>query len=118
GREVMAAAAQHLTPVTMELGGKCPAIVAADADVEVAARRLVWGKFMNAGQTCAAPDYVLVEEPVENVLLGAMLRAVHDFYGDDPRHSPDYGRIVNTVHHDRLTALLDAGGYDATVTGG
>ncbi len=115
---VMAAAARHLTPVTLELGGKCPAIVAADADVEVAARRLAWGKFMNAGQTCVAPDYVLVEEAVEDELLGALLRAVHDFYGDEPSHSPDFARIVNAANHDRLTALLDGGGYDATVTGG
>jgi aldehyde dehydrogenase (NAD+) len=115
---VMRAAAEHLTPVTLELGGKSPVIVAADADVDVAARRIVWGKFVNAGQTCVAPDYVLVDERIEDALLGAMLRAVHDFYGDDPSHSPDYARIVNEHHHDRLTALLDAGGYDATVTGG
>jgi aldehyde dehydrogenase (NAD+) len=117
-RVVMRAAAEHLTPVTLELGGKSPVIVAADADIDAAARRIVWGKFVNAGQTCVAPDYVLVDQRIEDQLLGAMLRAVHDFYGDDPSHSPDYARVVNERHHDRLTALLDAGGYDATVTGG
>ncbi|MCU1400862.1 MAG: NAD-dependent aldehyde dehydrogenase [Acidimicrobiales bacterium] len=118
GRIVMTAAAQHLTPVTLELGGKSPAIVAADADIEVAARRIAWGKFLNAGQTCVAPDYVLVDATVEDAFMGAMLRAVHDFYGDDPVASADYGRIVNTRHWDRLTALLDDGGYESTICGG
>ena len=114
----MRAAAEHLTPVTLELGGKSPAIVAADADVDVAARRIAWGRFTNAGQTCVAPDYVLVAAAVEDQFLGAVLRAVHDFYGENPTASPDYGRIVNDRHFDRLTGLLDAGGYEAVVTGG
>ena len=118
GRIVMAAAAKHLTPVTLELGGKSPAIVAADADLDVIARRITWAKFLNAGQTCVAPDYVLVDATVEDAFMGAMLRAVHDFYGDDPKSSPDFGRIVNTKHWDRLTGLLDAGGYDSTICGG
>ncbi len=118
GRVVMAAAARHLTPVTLELGGKSPAIVTSDADIEVAARRIAWGKFVNAGQTCVAPDYVLVDASVEDALMGALLRAVHDFYGDDPQHSSDYGRIINERHWDRLTGLLDAGGFDSTVCGG
>src|SRR6056297_2621515 len=118
GRIVMRAAAEHLTPVTLELGGKSPAIVAADANIEVAARRIAWAKFLNAGQTCVAPDYVLVEESVEDELLTALAAAVTKFYGDDPRQSSDYARIVNERHHDRLTALLDAGGFEATVTGG
>ncbi len=118
GRIVMRAAAEHLTPVTLELGGKSPAIVAADADIEVAARRIAWAKFLNAGQTCVAPDYVLVEESVEDDLLTALAAAVTRFYGDDPRQSSDYARIVNERHHDRLTGLLDAGGFEATVTGG
>ena len=117
-RIVLEAAAVHLTPVTLELGGKSPAIVLADADIDVAARRIAWGKFVNAGQTCIAPDYVLVEAAAEDRFLGALLRAVHDFYGDDPADSHDYGRIVNEHHHDRLTALLDAGGFEAVVTGG
>ena len=115
---VMRAAAEHLTPVTLELGGKSPAIVAADADIEVAARRITWGRFTNAGQTCVAPDYVLVARSVEDQLLGAVLRSVHDFYGENPKTSADYGRIVNDRHFERLTGLLDAGGYDAVVTGG
>jgi aldehyde dehydrogenase (NAD+) len=118
GRVVMTAAARHLTPVTLELGGKSPVIVAADADVDVAARRIAWGKFLNAGQTCVAPDYVLVDRSVEDRLLGGLLRAVHDFYGDDPEASPDYCRIISERHWDRLRTLLDAGGYEATVTGG
>jgi aldehyde dehydrogenase (NAD+) len=117
-RIVMRAAAEQLTPVTLELGGKSPAIVAADADVDVAARRIAWGRFTNAGQTCVAPDYVLVAQAVEDRFLGAVLRAVHDFYGENPRTSPDYGRIVNDRHFDRLTRLLDDGGYEAVVAGG
>jgi aldehyde dehydrogenase (NAD+) len=117
-RVVMHAAAEHLTPVTLELGGKSPAIVAADADIDVAARRITWGRFTNAGQTCVAPDYVLVVRAVEDRFLGAVLRSVHDFYGENPKTSADYGRIVNEQHFDRLTRLLDGGGYDAVVTGG
>jgi aldehyde dehydrogenase (NAD+) len=117
-RIVMRAAAEHLTPVTLELGGKSPAIVAADADIDVAARRITWGRFTNAGQTCVAPDYVLVARSIEDQFLGAVLRSVHDFYGENPKTSPDYGRIVNDRHFDRLTRLLDAGGYEAVVTGG
>jgi aldehyde dehydrogenase (NAD+) len=115
---VLRAAAEHLTPVTLELGGKSPAIVAADADVDVAAHRITWGRFTNAGQTCVAPDYVLVHRDVEDELLGGILRVVHDFYGDDPRSSADYGRIVDERHFDRLTELIAAGGYEAVVTGG
>ncbi len=118
GRIVMAAAARHLTPVTLELGGKSPTIVAADANLAVAARRIAWGKFLNAGQTCVAPDYVLVEESAEAEFLEALRAAITEFYGDDPSSSPDYARIVNERHHDRLTALIDAGGYDVTVAGG
>ena len=109
GRIVMRAAAEHLTPVTLELGGKSPAIVADDADIEVAARRLVWGKFTNAGQTCIAPDYLLVDRSVRDRLLEALASTITDFYGDDPRHSDDYGRIVNAGHHDRLAEMLRDG---------
>jgi len=115
---VMRAAAEHLTPVTLELGGKSPAIVAADVDIDVAARRIAWGRFTNAGQTCIAPDYVLVAAEVEDRFLGALLRAVHDFYGENPKASPDYGRIINERHYDRLSGLLEAGGFEAVITGG
>lgn len=109
GRAVMAAAARHLTPVTLELGGKCPCIVCADAPLEVTARRIAWGKFMNAGQTCVAPDFVLVESPLHQPLVGALQEAVREFYGDDPQQSPHYGRIVNRRHFERLSDLLGAG---------
>jgi len=114
-RVVMEAAARHLTPVTLELGGKSPCIVDDDVDLDVAARRICWGKFMNAGQTCIAPDYVLVHESREQALLDAMKEAVAEFYGDDPRHTPDYGRIIDERHHARLSALLSSG---EVVTGG
>ncbi len=109
GRAVMSAAARHLTPVTLELGGKCPCIVAADAPIEMTARRIVWGKFMNAGQTCVAPDHLWVDKRVAPVLLDALRKAIHDFYGVDPQRSPDYGRIITRRHFDRLHALLADG---------
>jgi aldehyde dehydrogenase (NAD+) len=103
---VMAAAAKNLTPVTLELGGKSPCIVDRGVDIEVSARRIAWGKFMNAGQTCIAPDYILAHEDVEPELVAALERTVKEFYGDSPRTSPDYARVVNRRHHQRLTALL------------
>jgi aldehyde dehydrogenase (NAD+) len=115
GRIVMAAAAKDLTPVTLELGGKSPCIVLADADIAVAARRIVWGKFLNAGQTCVAPDYVLVERAREADLLAALKAAVADFYGADPAASDDFARIVNDRHFTRLAPLLADG---EAVTGG
>jgi len=108
-REVMAAAARHLTPVTLELGGKSPCIIDRDADLELAARRICWGKFMNAGQTCIAPDYVLVHQEREAGLIEALRRTLREFYGDDPARSPDYARIPNVRHHRRLAALLKDG---------
>lgn len=110
GRIVMQAAAEHLTPVTLELGGKSPAIVDASADVEVAARRIAWGKFLNAGQTCIAPDHVLVHADVHDELVTRLVEAVRSFYGADPRTSPDFARIVNQRHHARLVGLLDGSG--------
>src|SRR5512137_1128005 len=106
GRVVMAAAAAHLTPVTLELGGKCPCLVCADAPLDITARRIVWGKFMNAGQTCVAPDFILVDQRVRDGLVEAMKRAVREFYGEDPQKSPDYGRIMNRKQLDRLTSYL------------
>jgi aldehyde dehydrogenase (NAD+) len=108
-RHVMEAAAKHLTPITLELGGKSPCIVDKDVDLMVAARRIAWGKFLNAGQTCVAPDYVLVHESRERDLIDALKKAVHEFYGDDPKRTPDYGRIVNERHHRRLAVLLKDG---------
>lgn len=115
GRVVMKAAAEHLTPVTLELGGKSPAIVCADARLDVAARRIAWGKFVNAGQTCIAPDYVLVEASVHDRFVDALVTEIGRFYGAEPRTSPDYARIVNDRHLARLEKLLGAG---TVVTGG
>ncbi len=109
GRIVMAAAAKHLTPVTLELGGKSPCLVLPDADLEVAARRIAWGKFTNAGQTCIAPDYLLTDAETETQLLPLLQEAVRDMYGDDPLQSPSYGRIVNARHFERLSRLLGSG---------
>ncbi|KPK51232.1 MAG: aldehyde dehydrogenase [Myxococcales bacterium SG8_38_1] len=106
-RIVMEAASKHLTPVTLELGGKSPAVVDETADLDSAAKRIVYGKFFNAGQTCVAPDYVLVHEAVHDALLNRMVSAVREFYGDDPRESPDFARIINRRHHARLARLLD-----------
>ena len=117
GRVVMTAAAAHLTPVTLELGGKSPAIVAADADLAVAARRIAWGKFLNAGQTCIAPDYVLADESIRDRLVDSIGQAIESFYGRDPRATRDFGRIVNERHHDRLTALLSGAGGVVAVGG-
>ncbi len=108
GRTVMEAAARHVTPVTLELGGKSPAIVDADADIDISARRVAWGKFLNAGQTCVAPDYVLVHERVERTFVDALARTLRSFYGDDPKRSRDYARIVNDRHFERLSGLLAA----------
>jgi aldehyde dehydrogenase (NAD+) len=110
GRVVMETAAKHLTPVTLELGGKSPCIVDRSANLRVAARRIVWGKTMNAGQVCIAPDYVLVDESVEAELLAHMAAAIKEFYGEDPSESPDLARIVNQRHFQRLMRLIDGGG--------
>jgi aldehyde dehydrogenase (NAD+) len=104
---VLEAAAEHLTPVTLELGGKSPCIVDRSTDLGVAARRIAWGKFLNAGQTCVAPDYVLVHESREAELIDGLTGAVHDFYGPDPKSSPHFARIPNARHHRRLAALLE-----------
>ncbi len=108
-RIIYAAAAKHLTPVTLELGGKSPCVVDRNVDLDVVARRITWGKFYNAGQTCVAPDYLLVHESVRDALLDKIRSTVRDFYGDNPQKSPDYGRIVNARHHQRLSKLLNSG---------
>ena len=109
GRIVMAAAAKNLTPVTLELGGKSPVIVDDSANIEVAARRVAWGKWLNSGQTCVAPDYVLVDRKVESRFIDALRAAITGFYGDNPQTSDSYGRIVSTRHFDRLTSMLGDG---------
>ncbi|MEU1320523.1 aldehyde dehydrogenase family protein [Streptomyces tibetensis] len=115
GRIVMRAAAEHLTPVTLELGGKSPVFVDRDTDLDVVADRLARGKFINAGQTCVAPDYVLTTQETATALETALVRAVDALYGGDPAASPEYGRIINERHFDRLSALLGSG---RVVTGG
>ncbi len=109
GRKVMAAAAAQLTPVTLELGGKSPCLVERNADIDVAARRIVWGKFLNAGQTCVAPDYVLVDQRISGALIQACVKAVQTFFGADPQTSVDYSRIINDAHFSRLLSYLNNG---------
>jgi aldehyde dehydrogenase (NAD+) len=109
GRMVMAAAAQHLTPVTLELGGKSPCIVDSDIHLDHAAKRIAWGKLINAGQTCIAPDYLLVQQHIKTDLVQRIQHYIQEFYGEDPAQSPDYGRIIHRRHFDRLTAFLDQG---------
>ncbi len=104
---VMRAAAENLTPVVLELGGKCPAIVDRDVNPVTAGRRIAWGRFMNAGQTCVAPDYVLVDADIEEPLIEAMVAAVEEFFGPRPAESDDYGRIINGRHVERLADLLN-----------
>jgi len=117
GKIVMRAAAEHLTPVTLELGGKSPTIVDKDVDLGAAARRIIWGKCTNAGQTCIAPDYVLVHKDIKKALLEAFQKALTDFYGSDVKSSPDYGRIINRRHFQRLIGLLETE-KDKVVVGG
>ena len=109
GRVVMEAAAKHLTPVALELGGKSPCVVAADADLKIAAERIVWGKFLNAGQTCVAPDYVLVERTRHDAFIDALRATIARFFGPDPKTSPDFARIVSEQHAERLAGYLDGG---------
>lgn len=109
GKIVMQAAAQNLTPVTLELGGKSPCIVEKDIQIEYAARRIVWGKFLNAGQTCVAPDYLLVNRQIKEALLAQLQQVISEFYGPDPRDCSDYARIINEPHFRRLEALLSDG---------
>lgn len=106
GRKVMAAAAQNLTPVVLELGGKSPCIVDETADLPVAAARIIWGKCLNSGQTCVAPDYVLVARSRKDALIQEMQKAICRFYGEDPCENSAYPRIVNERHFDRLAAML------------
>jgi acyl-CoA reductase-like NAD-dependent aldehyde dehydrogenase len=109
GKIVMRAAAEHLTPVTLELGGKNPCIVDNDIDLGKAARRITWGKFLNSGQTCVAPDYLLVRKEVKEKLVGKIEEQLTEFYGDDIKDSKDYARIINEKHFSRLSEYLKEG---------
>ncbi|XP_078278167.1 aldehyde dehydrogenase family 3 member A2-like isoform X2 [Rhinoraja longicauda] len=106
GRIVMEAAAKHLTPVTLELGGKSPCYVDTDCDLDVACRRIAWGRYTNCGQTCIAPDYILCNKNIQDEMVKKIVTAITEFYGSDPQKSPDYGRIVNQRHFQRIMSLL------------
>jgi len=109
GKIVMEAAAKNLTPVTLELGGKSPCIIDTDINIEYTARRIVWGKFLNAGQTCIAPDYLLVNQTIKKPLLNNIKKCLQEFYGNDPETSPDFARIINQKQFNRLVELLKNG---------
>jgi aldehyde dehydrogenase (NAD+) len=109
-RIVMRAAAEHLTPVTLELGGKSPAIVDSTANLDLTAERIIASKCLNDGQVCIAPDYILVEQSVKDKLVDKLQKTLVKFYGEDPQKSPDLGRIVNKNHFSRVKRLLDSAG--------
>lgn len=109
GKIIYQSAAKKLTPVTLELGGKSPCVVEADADIKVAAKRIAFPKFSNAGQMCVAPDYVLVHKSQKNALIKALIKSIQQFFGDKPEDSNDYGRIINQKQFDRLTEYLKEG---------
>uniref|UniRef100_A0A3P8UWL4 Aldehyde dehydrogenase n=1 Tax=Cynoglossus semilaevis TaxID=244447 RepID=A0A3P8UWL4_CYNSE len=115
GKLVMEAAAQHLTPVTLELGGKSPCYIDKDCEIRVACRRITWGKFVNCGQTCIAPDYILCEPSIQSQVVDCIRLTLLEFYGADPKCSPDYGRIINQRHFNRIMSLME--GYTPVVGG-
>lgn len=115
GRMVMEKAAKYLTPVTLELGGKSPCIVMADADMALAAKRIAWGKFFNSGQTCIAPDYILIEEKAKAAFFAETEKAIEKLYGANPETSPDFARIINDKHWKRIEQFLHKG---KIITGG
>lgn len=106
GRYVMEKAAKHLTPITLELGGKSPCIVDETADISISARRIAWGKFLNAGQTCVAPDYLLIHESVKDDLIEKLKKSIEAFYGKTPHKNEVYPKIINEKHFDRLKRLM------------
>ena len=107
GKQVMEKASAHLTPVTLELGGKSPCIVDHTANIPLTARRLVFGKYLNCGQTCVAPDYVLVEKSVKEKLLTCIKEEIRRMFGEHPLENPDYGKMINQKHFDRVRGLID-----------
>lgn len=109
GKIIMRDASERLTPLTLELGGKSPCIIDETANLEVSAKRVAWGKFVNAGQTCVAPDYLLVKKSIKAEFLDHLKTAINQLYGDNPKESPDFPRIINDAHFDRLACLLDDG---------
>jgi acyl-CoA reductase-like NAD-dependent aldehyde dehydrogenase len=109
GKIIHQAAAKHLTPAVLELGGKNPTIVHSSADIRTAARRISQGRYANSGHICTAPDHVLVWPEVKDQLVSELKQTLHEFYGDDPQQSPDYGRVINRKNFDRLAGLLGSG---------
>jgi aldehyde dehydrogenase (NAD+) len=107
GKEVLRHAADHLTPVVLELGGKSPCIVDASANIKLAAKRIVFGKYLNCGQTCVAPDYILCESSIKDEFVAEVARQIQKQYGPQPLENKDYGKIINQKHFDRLCALID-----------
>lgn len=107
GKIVMEAAGRNLVPVTLELGGKSPTIVHKDANIDIAAERIVWGKFINTGQTCVAPDYIYAHEDIKEKLIEKIIEKIVKFYGENPKESKDFGRIVNKEQLERLIELID-----------
>ncbi len=115
GKEVLRRTAEHLTPAVLELGGKRPCILDADADISLAAKRIVFGKYLNCGQTCVAPDYILCERSVKDSFVKAVISEIKKQFGDEPLKNKDYGKIINKKHFDRLCGLID---HSKVVTGG
>ena len=107
GKEVLRRCAEHLTPAVLELGGKSPCIVDSTADVKLAAKRIVWGKYLNCGQTCVAPDYILCEKSVKDAFVAEVVKQVKKQFGEKPLDNPDYGKIINEKHFTRLCGLID-----------
>ncbi|XP_029030043.1 aldehyde dehydrogenase family 3 member A2b [Betta splendens] len=114
GKIIMEAAAKNLTPVTLELGGKSPCYIDKSCDISIACRRATWGKYTNCGQTCIAPDYILCEPSIQDRVIAEIKKSIKDFYTENPKTCPDYGRIINQRHHRRIMAMLE----DSTVAAG
>ena len=106
GKMVMEKAAAHLTPVTLELGGKSPCVVTKDANLKIAAKRIVFGKYLNCGQTCVAPDYLLIDEQIRDEFVELLKKEIMSMYTEKPLNNPDYGKIVNKKHFERLKGLM------------
>lgn len=107
GKEVLRHTAEHLTPAVLELGGKSPCIVDASANIKLAAKRIVWGKYLNCGQTCVAPDYILCEKSVKDEFVSEVVKQIKKQYGEKPLENKDYGKIINEKHFVRLCGLID-----------
>lgn len=115
GKEVLRSASEHLTPVALELGGKSPCIVDKTANISLTAKRIVFGKFLNCGQTCVAPDYILCEESIKSELLKAIKKEIKNQFGENPLENQNYGKIINEKHFNRVRNLID---FDKTIIGG